>query len=69
MLDHSASISSLNGELRIDADVCALGVENLRDIAGASDQIGMPVGVDDVVQITRAASFSQSSEFLAEQFG
>ena len=53
----------------IDTDMCALGFENLRHVASASDQVRMPVRVDDVIQVAGTAPLSQGSEFLAEQFG
>jgi hypothetical protein len=53
----------------IDSSVCALLPQHCRDGRCSSDEVGVPVKVDDVVEVAGTASFGECSQFLTEEFG
>ena len=53
----------------VNAGVCALLLQNTSDVDGTADEVGVPMQVDDVVEVPRAAAFGERSQLLAEQLG
>src|SRR5579875_3547617 len=52
----------------VDADECALFLQNAGDVDSSADEVGVPMQVDDVVEVARSAAFGECPQLLAEEF-